>query len=369
MNLTAPPPVQDPVPCDVDDAVIKDAKRRARRRRFSYGAVAAAALATVAVLLAWYPPPTQGPPPAGDAGGGPGALGAGGAGRDASDPTVLRTGFVGLPPEGAAPSSPATGHLVLQVITRTKPVWVYADGRMISFQRGAAVIPEAANDEFSGFLEQHLTPEGVELLRSYLVDNAIPITPTSPDRHPGATGPLVRVGNQISTVTVRGCGGFVGWCPRISFPETWLPASAWTDRQYRAYVPSEFEICYGGSVVPDGLGPGDLATLPPEVYLQPAPAELVRAALPAGASALLPPVGTQDGSSENRCAVVGTADARIIDGALTAAGVQHHEGSELYLIHYTFGIPPSDGQSAVIEAHLGFQPVLPHGATACTDCG
>jgi len=55
MNLTAPPPVQDPVPCDVDDAVIKEAKRRARRRRFSYAAVAAAALATVAALLAWSP--------------------------------------------------------------------------------------------------------------------------------------------------------------------------------------------------------------------------------------------------------------------------------------------------------------------------
>ena len=367
MSLTAPPQVQDPVPCEVDDAVIKEAKRRARRRRWSYGAVVAAALATVAAFLAWYPPPTDGHPPAADAGATAGAFGAGGAGRDAGDPTVLREGFVGLPPEGAAPSSPTTGDLVLQVMTRTKPVWVYQDGRMISFQRGAALIPEAANDEFSGFLEQHLTPEGVEMLRSYLVDNAMTITPSSPDRHPGATGPLVRVGDQISTVSVHGCGWVVG-CPRISFPETWLPASAWTDRQYRAYVPSGFEICYGGSVVPDGLSPGDLAALPPDVYVQPARVELVRAALPAEASALLSPVGSQDGSSENGCAVVGTADARIIDRAMKAAGVRPHEGSELHLIHYTFGIPPAAGQTAAIEAHLGFQPVLPHGATACTDC-
>ena len=76
----------------------------------------------------------QGPPPGGDGGGGAGALAAGGAGRDADDPTVLRKGFVGLPPEGAVPSSPATGVLVLQVMTRRKRVWVYADGRMISFR-------------------------------------------------------------------------------------------------------------------------------------------------------------------------------------------------------------------------------------------
>ena len=37
MSPTAPPLVQDPVPCDVDDAVFKEAKRRARRRRWSYG--------------------------------------------------------------------------------------------------------------------------------------------------------------------------------------------------------------------------------------------------------------------------------------------------------------------------------------------
>ena len=122
--------------------------------------------------MAWdAAPPVQGPPPGGASGGGAGALAAGGAGRDADDPTAVRKGFVGLPPEGAVPSSPATGVLEFQVMTRNKRVWVYADGRMISYRFGAPTMPEAANPTFSGFLEQHLSPEGVGRLRSYLVDN------------------------------------------------------------------------------------------------------------------------------------------------------------------------------------------------------
>ena len=54
MSLTAPPPVQDPAPCDVDDAVIKEAKRRARRRRWSYSGLVVA-LATVVAFVAWGP--------------------------------------------------------------------------------------------------------------------------------------------------------------------------------------------------------------------------------------------------------------------------------------------------------------------------
>ena len=176
MSLTAPPPVQDPVPGEVDDAVIKEAKRRARRRRWSYSGVVVA-LAAVAAFAAWGPtPPVQSPPTAGGGGdGGAGALAlevpAGcrpGCGRpDGAADGVRRAATRGCRTE--QPSHRGPGVLGDDPPVR---VWGYADGRMISYRNGAAAMPEAANDAFSGFLEQHLTPEGVEMLRSYLVDNA-----------------------------------------------------------------------------------------------------------------------------------------------------------------------------------------------------
>ena len=87
MTLTAPPPVKDPVRRDVEDAVItdaviKEAKRRARRRRWRYGGVAAVALSILAALVAWDASPTQGPPFGDAAGGGAGSLAAGGVASD-----------------------------------------------------------------------------------------------------------------------------------------------------------------------------------------------------------------------------------------------------------------------------------------------
>ena len=96
---------------------------------------------------------------------------------------VLRTGFIGLPPIGATPSSPASGELEIwywafwaangqpfcwadkqNVKSGRTRAWVYADGRLISW--GGPDRPGSANPLSTGFLEQRLTPEGVERLRS-----------------------------------------------------------------------------------------------------------------------------------------------------------------------------------------------------------
>ena len=96
---------------------------------------------------------------------------------------ILDRGFIGLPPEGATPSAPESGELVLHWLgeerdprlERRHPpplvrAWVYADGRII-WSRGepALRVPEGATELTSGYLEQRLTPEGVELLRSEVV--------------------------------------------------------------------------------------------------------------------------------------------------------------------------------------------------------
>ena len=133
---------------------------------------------------------------------------------------VLDKGFVGLPPVGATPSAPESGELVIQYwVGREGPGpgdegrgWVYADGRLITLRH-------------FGFLEQRLTPAGVELLRSDLVSNGLF------EHHQPAPDPVsphnviqVRVGDRL----VRVHAFFPDRLrERLVHPASWLPASAW----------------------------------------------------------------------------------------------------------------------------------------------
>ena len=89
----------------------------------------------------------------------------------------LDRGFIGLPPQEATPSSPESGKLLLFY---WGPVgeghgksrfWLYADGRMISLREASR--PEGANERSTGLLEQRLTPEGAELLRSEVMSTGL----------------------------------------------------------------------------------------------------------------------------------------------------------------------------------------------------
>ena len=133
-----------PGPADWDDVLSRSGAHQRRRRRL----VAVAAIALVVAVVSGS---------------------AIGSVRD----FVLRTGFIGLPPIGATPSSSGERRardLVLGPLGcqregqgRTR-AWVYADGRLISW--GGPDRPGSANPLSTGFLEQRLTPEGVERLRS-----------------------------------------------------------------------------------------------------------------------------------------------------------------------------------------------------------
>jgi hypothetical protein len=139
-----------------------------------------------------------------------GACGGGGAQSAGPVPTVpsasKRVGFVGLPPNGARPSTPRRGELVAFWWGHAagdwgkSRFWVFADGRLISLRE--VDIPEGANPGFTGFLEQRMTPEGVELLRSEVA--AKPVVTRDVTSH--------------------------------------LPKRAWADRTIRAYVPSRYAI-------------------------------------------------------------------------------------------------------------------------------
>jgi hypothetical protein len=212
-------------------------------------------------------------------------------------------GFIGVPPVGATPSAPERGELVLHLYgrsaTHARPhptdglhspifrVWVYADGRMIWDHSDQAREGRFAEWRIPGvnpgFLEQRLTPEGVERLRSEVVELLAPsrsLLETLPANHDPAPflyyrfslfvprdygsgwgSVAVRDGDKLvrlqwGGVDGKGSPGHEGTIATpeqlsglrrvdalLTDPASVLPSSAWADRQIRAYVPSQFAIC------------------------------------------------------------------------------------------------------------------------------
>ena len=293
---------------------------------------------------------------------------------------VLDTGFIGLPPVGATPSSPERGELLVEFIGRSSTlgdalnrVWLYADGRMVSLREGA--VAAGANEVTSGFLEQRLAPEGVELLLSELLATGL----FDRDRNlwsahsPWGTvrvqrgDALVRVKWDDPRMTGAFSQGDTAATPEqvkaleqvdalLADPGSRLPTNAWDDPRIRAYVASKYAICSGYR--PDGGAPTIdasriLELLPPQL------ARLVRAR------------GWISSSGEQNCSVVATEEARNVAGALEDAGLEQTGGGKRrvaegpHRLAYSFA--PPDGSTGRII--IFFEPVLPHGEWVCTPCG
>jgi hypothetical protein len=226
---------------------------------------------------------------------------------------VLDRGFIGLPPVGATPSAPESGELVLRWAgnseTHKRPhwrggfaapfvgAWVYADGRMIWWRDRQ--VPEGANELTSGYLEQQLTPEGVELLRSEVVgllDRTRALLETVPPTDDPGPAPFaglflsvprdygsgggsargdvkVRDGDRFVRLQWRGIeahveppvpGRFEGTTATpeqlsalrridalLTDPTSVLPSSAWAVREIKAYVPSHYAVCMNTALPKD----------------------------------------------------------------------------------------------------------------------
>jgi hypothetical protein len=174
---------------------------------------------------------------------------------DTGDP--FSVGFEGLPPDGAAPSEPPRGELVMSDggIHPWYEVYLFTDGRLIWARDGSA------------WIEQRLTPDGVELLRS------------------GA----VELGGQHEN------------------PGEQLPASAWEDPELRPYVPSRYMVC------PWDAPKNFVSLLPPPAR------ELVRGIEPTDAR-------TDVGDWAPGCLNVTIEDARSLAEILTDAGFEEGPG-------------------------------------------
>ena len=310
---------------------------------------------------------------------------------------VLRTGFIGLPPIGATPSSPDSGTLEIWYWApwgthdhngRTR-AWVYADGRLITW--GGPDRPGSANPLSTGYLEQRLTPEGVERVRSEIAaagdfgrpdELAPPGKPPCPlGQSPSDREKAIANGEcQLPTpepapdapitvpfsspIVVKDLGTLVHLdhardltrlYARLSEPESWLPASAWVERDVRAYVAAKYWVCYSGWPPDQQVEQARLLALVP-----PAVRDRLGDALP-----MQGPLFGKPGDfrpSYMYCADVSTDDARAIAAGLDDAGF-HEDGSSR--LNYRIEAPGSNPG----EASVWFEPYLPHGEIPCSVCG
>ncbi len=291
----------------------------------------------------------------------------------APGPTAAPTphvGLIGLAPEGATPSSPEHGELVLSFLfghTMGDPgrfsVFVYEDGRLI-WQRLADFTGGA--DEYSqayttGLLEQRLTPEGVEFVKAEVISTGLFDKDLYLARGQGLNfGQIaVRVGERLARVTWGDCcdpgsknvartmptpqqaSALQRLDARLADPASWLPASAWEDPEITAYVPSGYSVCYE-----------------PE---QAVGLSRVLASLPPPAEDLLRTQGIKRGEYTNLlgtfvywCSDLATEEARALAQILDDAGQDPHE--DVFGLRYVIGQRGPDAT----EVSLSFNPLLPH---------
>ena len=290
-----------------------------------------------------------------------GCGGGGGAQSAGPVPTVppasKRVGFVGLPPEGATPSTPKSGELVLlwfgdapaKIVWTNRDwgrsrAWLYADGRLIRWREGD--FPYGANHISTGYVEQRLTPDGVELLRSEIdATGVFGHDPPSVSRGLGHSAIQVRDGDRL--LSPGGPVSARGWrklAALLADPGSWLPASAWEDRELRAYVPSRYAVCYGWA----GHSTDVLTLLP-------APAkDLLRAR---------DRKRMEGFNGAGYCSNVTTEEGRALAEALRDGGLKRAEPAGETL---AYGLEPG---SFADTASIWFEPYLPHGETVCTPCG
>ena len=238
---------------------------------------------------------------------------------------VIDKGIVGLPPTGATPSTPKNGVLemyyqVLAVVAEDRS-WIYADGRLIRL--GAP--PRR------GFIEQRLTREGAQLLRSEIL-SAGGFGRAQPP--PGSTllDPLSRSRYARVTFSSPSGGRSESQASRGAAYKSRgsaLPASAWKQPKTRACVPSRLRRLRRAVVVSDLDKPAAGRVVPM------GPARIV-ALLPAAAENVLrgrdwrtevsrgPGVGPGVPGARRGvyggCSAVTTNEARSLAKALDGAG-------------------------------------------------
>jgi hypothetical protein len=146
---------------------------------------------------------------------------------------------------------------------------------------------------------------------------------------------------------------------RLADPASWLPASAWKDRQIRAYVASRYAISYFAQ--PQALERSRVLSLLPAAV-----EDLLRAK---------DAVSEQWVGSDHYVSYLTTEEARALAQALDDAGLKPQPANRGEL-GYRFEIPGTSVDSPVPEkgrvrneVFIYFEPSLPDGEHVCSACG
>jgi len=296
-----------------------------------------------------------------------------------------------------------TGELILSVSIsgdaaareELTHMYVYADGRLI-WSRGGA-LPYGANGFQTGLVEQRLTPEGAELMRSEVISSGL-IDPRSemvdgqadPDPFPFFGTITVRDADQLVeryfSYEHSQPGGppflnegetacFPGWgCAhiataeeesaverlyaRLTDPASWLPASAWADQGIKIYVPTTYRVCYGGTtetIERDRLL--HAITGPVQELLEARDAEKT--------NEFNIYISFEDWVNGVRvtgyCSDLTTEEARDVIRGLDDAGFERRAADATF--EYIFSVPGPAGTAA-----LWIDPYLPHDDAICIPC-
>lgn len=245
-------------------------------------------------------------------------------------------GFVGLPRRGAIPSNPTRTELIEEfwrpqhsgLPPYSGKALLYADGRLI-WNEYYWDPPVTGPFRTTGWLEQTLSQEGIELVRAL------------------ATGRVRTLGGSIS--------------PRLLDPAQLparLPIAAWVDHTVRPYVPSGFGACL---VVQDAEDPFAEASMSLPEMLD---------ALPQAAADLLQgrsPVPKDAYDANTHCPGLDLVDARRLEAALREAGLEQDERRNGFLLQYHMELEQPDGRTWLLE--VWFEPILPDGSVTCSSCG
>ena len=227
---------------------------------------------------------------------------------------------------------------------------VYADGRVIwqkwSPVGDATVVPGGAGTLDTGYVQQRLTHQGVQLLRSKIL--ATGLFENNSRLKVGNTGAYVfhqvRRGNRMVTlVGVANPGGpsrnehFTKATPAqkralefiaalVADPSAWLPPRVWVSRRIRAFVPARYMVAFD-------RGYPDVSKLPH----------------PAGKA-----LSQYQPLKDHACQILTTSQARALLHALAKAGIAP-SGNHAWWLNFDLGRLP--GQTHHSDLH--FSPALP----------
>jgi hypothetical protein len=313
----APPQVSEPARGDLCDALIEEAKQRARRRRLTYGGFAFVAIAAIVIGYSIF---ASAPPPRGATGDGP------------TPPAALR----GEPPDGARSTLLASWGQI-----HVGYVLVYEDGRVIWYPDQGVGVDATGRVWNPGegifgpveihhvHLERRLSPLGLDLVRS----------------------------GQLE-------------------PNDFLQSSAphqrdelWADPEPHVYVPSRFAACYDGHPR-RGDATWAIGRLPQPVRpLLDGREHTYRPSDPAGLSAggePIAPVGCWELSADGAQTLARTLADSGAKEPLGTAGEDRDIAEDRHLAPADLSDP--DDLPMLVYAQgdgswigIGFVPVMPHG--------